>query len=356
MVSKEGEERLKTLGAILYLLCASLLSVWCVAQFIVPIPPRFAEVERPQRVELIFIGDVMAHTPQLSVAKRGNTYDFTSSFRYVKPIFDGADCVIANLETTLSKTPPYSGYPCFKTPAELADALAYSGVDIAVTANNHSLDAGKVGVESTLEILKDRGISAVGTTAQSALRFAVNGVDFALLAYTYGTNGIPHPEGVVVHTIDTLQMCRDIAACADADCRIAFLHWGAEYTRRPSREQQNLAEFLHRAGCQVVIGSHPHSVQRAECSKREVTVYSLGNFISNQRMRYTDGGVMAKLVVEKEGDECNYSLDIEPVWVRHCDYAVIPQSIVDTLPLNAADRAVANLFFEDTRKIFTSKF
>lgn len=347
---------MRNVGAIVYLLCASLLSLWCVTRFIAPIPPQFAKVDRAQQVELLFIGDVMAHTPQLSVAKRGNAYNFNSCFKYVKPIFESVDCVVANLETTLSHTPPYSGYPCFKSPAELADALAYSGVDIAVTANNHCLDAGKTGVDTTLAILRDRGITPIGTTPESALRFTIKGVNFALLAYTYGTNGIPQPEGVVVHKIDTLQMCRDLAECADADCRIAFLHWGAEYTNRPNREQQAVAEFLHRAGCQVVIGSHPHTIHRAECGKRSVTVYSLGNFISNQRMRYSDGGVMAKVIVEKTDDGCSYWLDIEPVWVRKGDYAVIPQTVADTLVLNAADRAAANLFFEDTRKIFTSQF
>lgn len=347
---------MRNFGAILYLLCASLLSVWCVAEFIAPKPPQFPTTEPPKRVELIFIGDVMAHSPQLTVAKRGNDYDFKSCFKYVKPIFEGADCVIANLETTLSTTPPYSGYPRFKSPASLAGALADAGVDIAVTANNHSLDGGKIGVESTLEILRQNGIAAVGTTEDNVLRFSAKGINFALMAYTYSTNGIPTPEGVSVHKLDTLQMRRDLEKCADADCRIAFLHWGAEYSRRPNLQQRQVAEFLHRAGCQVVIGSHPHVVQRAECSKQQVTVYSLGNFISNQRMRYSDGGVMAKVVVEKDSDGCQFWLDIQPVWVRKSGYVVMPQPVANSINLAADEREACNLFFEDTRKIFTSNF
>lgn len=347
---------MRKFGAILYLLCASVLSLWCVAKFITPKPIRFSATEPPKRVELLFVGDVMAHSPQLTAAKRGNDYDFKNSFKYVKPIFEAADCVVANLETTLTTTPPYSGYPCFKSPASLAVALADAGVDIAVTANNHSLDGGKGGVESTLQILRQNGIAAVGTTEDNVLRFSVKGVTFALMAYTYGTNGIPVPDGVSVHKIDTLQMQKELASCADVDCRIAFLHWGAEYTRRPNRQQRELADFLHRAGCQVVIGSHPHAVQHAECRRNEVTVYSLGNFISNQRMRYSDGGVMAKVMVEKGTSGCQFWLDILPVWVRKSGYVVIPQSVASSVNLAEDEREACNLFFEDTRKIFTSKF
>lgn len=347
---------MRVFGSILYLLCASLLSVWCAAIVIAPPPPQFESVPRPERVEFLFVGDVMAHSPQVTVAKRGNGYDFTPCFRYVKPLFEAADCVVANLETTLSNTPPYSGYPCFTAPAALADALADAGVDIAVTANNHSLDAGSVGVNRTLELLRSRGLAAVGTTEQSVLRFEKKGVKFAIMAYTYGTNGIPLPDDVSVHKIDTLQIKRDLQSAADVDCRIVFLHWGTEYSHRPNRQQRELADFLHRAGCQVVIGSHPHTVQRAECSKNAVTVYSLGNFISNQRMRYSDGGVMAKVTVEKGADGCQFWLDILPVWVRKRDYAVIPQSVVESACLTADERAAADLFFEDTRKIFTSNF
>lgn len=347
---------MRKFGAILYLLCASVLSLWCVAKFIAPKPIRFSATEPPKRVELLFVGDVMAHSPQLTAAKRGNDYDFKNSFKYVKPIFEAADCVVTNLETTLTTTPPYSGYPCFKSPASLAVALADAGVDIAVTANNHSLDGGKGGVESTLQILRQNGIAAVGTTEDNVLRFSVKGVTFALMAYTYGTNGIPVPDGVSVHKIDTLQMQKELASCADVDCRIAFLHWGAEYTRRPNRQQRELADFLHRAGCQVVIGSHPHAVQRAECRRNEVTVYSLGNFVSNQRMRYSDGGVMAKVVVEKGTSGCQFWLDILPVWVRKSGYVVIPQSVASSVNLADDEREACNLFFEDTRRIFTSKF
>lgn len=290
------------------------------------VAPQTVAAESTTTAEIIFVGDIMMHAPQLLKAKRGSEYDFKNCFRYVSPIFKGADCVVANLETTLSESEPYTGYPRFCSPAALADALADAGVDVAVTANNHCLDAGAAGVVSTAKILAERGIRSVGATVANPLKINVKGIDFAILAYTYGTNGIPIPEGVSVPLIDTLQIASDLAKCQDADCRIAFMHWGEEYSRRASREQRQIADFLYRAGCQVVIGSHPHTVQPAECSKRRVTVYSLGNFISNQRMRYSDGGIMAHLTVEKGADGCQFWLNIEPVWVDARDYTVIPHS------------------------------
>lgn len=352
---------MKTVGSILYLLCTSLVSLWCVTAFIVPEKPAFKALPKPERVSIIFAGDVMMHTPQIAKAKRDNGYDFNPCFKYVKPLFEKADFVVANLETTLTETPPYSGYPSFRSPAQLALALADAGVDVAVTANNHSLDGGAKGVGSTIDILEQYGVKSTGTfrdsvdyKARNPLWLNKKGLKIALLAYTYGTNGVPVPNDVMVNLLDTVQIKRDIVACreAGADCTIAFLHWGVEYSQRVSREQRAIAKCLHNAGCQVVVGSHPHVVQGVEVSKREVTIYSLGNFVSNQRMRGSDGGIIAQLDIEKCTDGCQYWLDIIPVWVRHRDYAVMPISAVDTIPLSWDERAAYNLFMSDCKKLF----
>ena len=110
---------------------------------------------RPVRVRLLFAGDVMAHTPQLTAARTADgQYDFRPVFAYLKPRFAEADAVIVNLETTLSPEPPFSVYPCFRTPASMADALRDAGVDMAVLANNHCCDAGERGIRRTARELK----------------------------------------------------------------------------------------------------------------------------------------------------------------------------------------------------------
>ena len=188
------------------------------------------------RARLLFAGDVMAHLPQLTAARRSDgTHDFFGQFRLVKPRFDAADLVVVNLETTLSAAAPHTGYPCFRTPSSLARALRRAGVDVAVTANNHCCDGGARGIGATLAALDDAGLRHTGTFVDSLrhgadhpLRLAANGIRFALFNYTYGTNGLPVPTGTTVNRIDTTVIARDLAAVdrGAVDCVIAFVQWG----------------------------------------------------------------------------------------------------------------------------------
>ena len=148
-------------------------------------------------------------------------------FAHLHRRFRAADLVIVNLETTLTRTDRYTGYPCFRSPAALADALRDAGVDVAVLANNHCCDGGGAGVHTTVAELRRCGIRHTGVFTDSLDRAANNplwlehcGVRFALLNYTYGTNGIPVPEGVRVNLIDTLRMAADLAAAREGspDC------------------------------------------------------------------------------------------------------------------------------------------
>ena len=321
-----------------------------------------------QRVRLLFAGDVMCHAPQITAASRnagGRGYDFSPTFRYVKPLFDSADAAVVNLETVISPDGRYTGYPCFSSPRELAEALADAGVDIAVTANNHCCDRGARGIRATAACLDSLGIARTGTFADSAdyarnriLRFTRNDIKFALLNYTYGTNGIPVPDGCLVNRIDTLQMARDLELAADADCRIVFLHWGEEYQRTTNAGQRRIREFLERAGVEVVIGSHPHVIQPAEALGNRIFVSSLGNFVSNQRKRFSDGGLIAEVDVVRTADGAiRYSLKLTPVWVRLPRYEILPPQAADTMSVTAMERAQYVQFLSDTEKLlFAGKF
>jgi hypothetical protein len=99
-------------------------------------------------LRLIFAGDIMGHTPQISSAEKikNKEYDYTPCFQYVKPLLEQADIAIGNLELTLPGKPPYTGYPMFRSPDALAKALKEAGFDLLVTANNHSNDSRGAGV------------------------------------------------------------------------------------------------------------------------------------------------------------------------------------------------------------------
>lgn len=167
---------------------------------------------REQRVRLLFTGDAMCHHPQISSARNADgTIDFRQKFAAAKPYFDRADIAIVNLETAISPDSRYSGYPTFSTPTEYAEALDWLGADIAMLANNHCCDRGARGIHKTIATLDTLGIVHTGAfhndeefIRNEILRIEHQGVKFALVNYTYGTNGIPTPKGCKVNRIDTM--------------------------------------------------------------------------------------------------------------------------------------------------------
>ncbi|MBR6656260.1 MAG: CapA family protein [Alistipes sp.] len=315
----------------------------------------------PKRLRLLFAGDAMCHLPQIRAAYgRGHSIDFRSSFEGVKSHFDQADIAVVNLETTVSTRPPYSGYPCFVSPTEYIDALAWLGVDVALMANNHCCDNGRKGARETIAKLDTLGIARTGVfhseedfLKNAILRIERNGIKLALINYTYGTNGNPKPKGYKVNYINTEQIANDIkAASEDTDCIIACMHWGLEYMHQPSREQRKLAQFLHRNGVDIVVGTHPHVVQPYVATDTLITIYSLGNFISNQKRHNTDGGLLAEIDIEKgEDNVCKYSLRTIPVWVKKPGFRLISSEFAAEAKMSKAQRACYEHFIKDTELI-----
>lgn len=266
---------------------------------------------------LIFTGDIMGHDGQLASARNDSTgeYEYDSVFRYIAPYISAADIATGNLEVTLGG-PPYRGYPAFSSPDELAVACRNAGFDILGTANNHSADRGSRGIFRTVRVLDSLEIRHTGTWQSpeerdilSPLVICRDSLRIALLAYTYGTNGIVVPPPATVSYIDTVRAAADIrrAEWLDADLTVAFVHWGIEYDTLPSAGQKQTAAALLRAGADIIIGSHPHVVQpvtaEADTSGiRNPVVWSMGNFVSNQRTRRRDGGLMIRLDIAANRD------------------------------------------------------
>ena len=183
-----------------------------------------------------------------------------------------------------------------------------------------------------------------------------DGVKLALLNYTYDTNGIKLPDDkeYLVELIDEDNIESDAEyAEENSDFTIAFMHWGIEYERKPNREQRRLAAFLHRNGATVIIGHHPHTIQPYEADSARVCFYSLGNFVSNQRKRYCDGGIMAEVEVEKRSaGALRYSLCVTPVWVSVPGYRVLPPEVAAKIIGKGQQRADYEQFMYDTERLF----
>jgi poly-gamma-glutamate capsule biosynthesis protein CapA/YwtB (metallophosphatase superfamily) len=292
-------------------------------------PPQYSDVltaqkqekATPQTLRLMFAGDIMSQLQQIAAANiGGENYDYTPCFKYIKPIFAQADLVFGNLECTLTNQPPYSGFPIFKSPDQLAEAVKKSGIDVLVTSNNHSWDGGAEGVIHTIDVVRKQGFMQTGTFNDTLQRkifypFIVykNGFKIALLNYAHHTNGIPSKPPAIVNRLMMREVKKDIeeAKLMKPDIIITFLHWGDEYQLAESSEQRGVAAVLHEWGSDLVIGSHPHVVQPiktelVEINKKEVpclTAYSLGNFISAQTAPNTEGGIVFEVNLKKENGQ-----------------------------------------------------
>jgi poly-gamma-glutamate synthesis protein (capsule biosynthesis protein) len=319
-----------------------------------------------QALTLMFVGDVMGHGMQISGAYYDELgiYNYDDVFAPMEQIFRLSDFTIANLEVTLAGT-PYTGYPQFSSPDELVDGLMKANVNVLVTANNHTVDRGKQGIIRTIDVLKSKGIPFAGAFNDSLHRDTTyplvlerNGIRLALLNYTYGTNGIPVPKPAIVNLIDTSLIRSDFnkAKSLNVDEVIAFMHWGEEYQQSQSMEQLKLNQFMHTLGIRLVIGSHPHVLQRMEASfdtdstEGRVTVFSLGNFVSNQRARYRNGGVVSVIQIEKENDTTRISgTGYILVWVHSPE--VNGKKRFRVLPVSEHEQK-ENFFKEDDKKLF----
>lgn len=334
-----------------------------------------SEPAEPQTLTLLFAGDLMQHKPQFQAAlQKDGTYDYSGCFDAVQPLIEAADVAIANLETTLGGR-NYAGYPCFCSPDAYAQAIKDAGFDLLMTCNNHSCDTRLRGINRTIATLDSLGIGHFGTYADSTARAAqypyllqAKGYRVALLAYTYGTNGLPVPEPSVVNLIDTVQMARDIQAAQamQPDAIIAMMHWGVEYQLQPSTRQKKLVDWLLQHGVDHIIGGHPHVCQPMEMRPdadrpdvRHLVVYSLGNYVSHQVKPNCTGGLMVSLTLGRdEQGRCRaQNADYQLIWVdrpgrsRHRVHRVLPVEYPDSLltPVSIAQR---NEFWSNMKHLF----
>lgn len=260
---------------------------------------------------LVFVGDIMQHESQMKAAfdpARGG-YDYSGTFDGVRPWLESADIAIGNLEFVFGGK-PYTGYPQFSAPDEFLAAIKKAGFDVLVTANNHSVDRGRKGLERTLRLLDSAGLQHTGTFADTLdflnhypLVLEKKGFRISLLNYTYGTNGIAVRAPNRVNPIDTMQIRKDLerARLQMTDASIVIMHWGNEYEQAPNEMQQRVTAFCLKHGAKMVIGSHPHVLQPMswDRDRDQVVAYSLGNFISGQRVRYRNGGALLHVTLTK---------------------------------------------------------
>jgi poly-gamma-glutamate synthesis protein (capsule biosynthesis protein) len=267
----------------------------------------------------------------------------------------------------------------FSSPDEVAVALKDAGFDVIFTANNHSADKNKKGIERTIDVLDSLQFNYTGTFKDSLefeklnpLFIELGELKFAFINATYGTNGMLVPLPNIVQSLDTNVLKQSFikAKQHQSDYIIAYLHWGNEYERKASVKQQNLAKFCANNGVDFIIGSHPHVLQPFEIIQsdngKDVPVfYSLGNFISNQRDRYKDGGGLLELNFFKIENEFGlHSVGFTPTWTykgRFEDkfqYYIVPVSLWENntsyFGFSKTDSIKISQFANDSRKLLNN--
>ena len=297
------------------------------------------EEQKDTSISMAVVGDIMCHGPNYKDAYNASTktYDFSTFFPQIKSYISNADIAVGNLETTFAGgNKAYSGYPTFNSPPQLAKDIQDLGIDVLTTSNNHSMDSGYNGLINTIDTLDNLGISHTGTfkseeDKNKILIKDVNGVKIAFLSYTYGTNGISISKGkeycINLINKDLIKKQLESAKAQNPDVICVSMHWGIEYKLQPNTEQKDLADYLFENGADIILGSHPHVLEPME--KRPVTlsdgtkkdgfvIYSLGNFISAQKDKYTKDSIILNLKITKhsQGNITIDSYDYTPIYMQ----------------------------------------
>jgi poly-gamma-glutamate capsule biosynthesis protein CapA/YwtB (metallophosphatase superfamily) len=276
-------------------------------------------------VSFMGVGDNLIHdTVYKDALQSDGTYDFTEMYSNFKEDAQNADIAFINQETVLGgEALGLSGYPTFNSPSEIAKNLEDTGFNLVNLATNHCLDKSDVGIENELASFRETNIVFDGVyDSQEAFEtiptFTKKGITFSFLAYTYGTNGIEAPNSYNVSYFDEDQIKSDVAKAKEiSDVVIVSAHWGDENTFEPNDFQKQYAQLFADCGVDVVIGTHPHTIQPVEwiegsSGNKMLCAYSLGNFIGG--MLTSDNAIGGE--IKFDFVKKNNSISIENVqWV-----------------------------------------
>ncbi|GGB61726.1 CapA family protein [Virgibacillus dakarensis] len=323
-----------------------------------PVEPK----ETVKQITLSAIGDILIHDRVYNDAAVEDGYDFLPMLRKVNPFLSDTTITIANQETMIGgEEIGLSSYPAFNSPVEVGYALKDAGVDVVSIANNHTLDRGEKAIQQAIKNWET--IDMMYTGAYKDKRDSENiriyqtdaGISVAFLAYTYGTNGIPVPDGkdYLVNLIEKEVMAGAIKeAKKKADVTVLSLHFGDEYERMPNDTQKDLAQFAADNGVDVVLGHHPHVLQPLQWVKgkkgnKTLVAYSLGNFLSGQDEFYNRiGGILKFTIKQTTKEDGKKEIEVVapkfmPTFVTfhdETDYRVVPMYQLTNGELKDADK------------------
>ena len=294
----------------------------------------------PTAVTLASAGDNLIHSPiYKSVRTRDGGYDFTPIYSEVRDVISSADVATVNQETPLGEE-NFSGYPKFCSPRQVGDALAWAGFDVISIANNHMLDRGDAGLEYTKNYLSSAVEAVVGYDRETVAVVERGGIKLGFIAFTYSTNCDGYSDIPRLSEENVRALCEKARPMCDV--LICSVHFGDEFDSgeyvghfEPTDSQKAYAALLAGCGVDIILGSHPHVLQRIEWLEcdghRTICAYSLGNFLSNMRYGVQMLGGIFRVCISKQGGKIIlYNPELIPTVCHftsaHSGYKIIPLS------------------------------
>ena len=330
---------------------------------------------------MIMVGDALIHSSVYEDAHRianYNGYNFKPQISLIKEKVKDYDIAYYNQETILGGTSlGLSNYPRFNSPFEVGDAMIDAGFNLVSLATNHTADKGERGIINSREYWnKQNNVQAVGSYTSNKEKeeiesriLEVNHIKYAMLNYTYGTNGMPISHSYLVNVWPTNTekinnpdndtkyqayketVKNDLNKLRDkVDVLMVAMHWGVEYTHTPTLYERDMAKFLADNGVDIIIGAHPHVIQPIEWIDDTLVIYSLGNFISSQYQNQDSCynyrcmvGLMTSLTITKKQTSNKIDIKVDNInneliytyYSNWRNYKVIPfsnQEIKNYLP------------------------
>lgn len=270
-------------------------------------------------------GDLNVTDAVVNAGMAVNSYDFSPVFKDVAAILSDADLTVMNFEGNVCGAP--YGSESTSAPAELLTALRGCGVDLLQMANSCPINNGLNGLTSTLRAIRAAGIEPVGAFSSSEefkkskgyTMTEIQGVKVGFVSFTKGLGGRGMPAGSedlvnILYTdyateyreIDKNRITSILKAMEEEkpDLTVALLHWGSEYNDDISKTQTQIVSLLKKNGVDVIIGTHPHTLQPIEFDKSTGTLvaYSLGDFFGDANRGATNYSVILDLEITKDAN------------------------------------------------------
>lgn len=225
-----------------------------------------------ERFLLTFVGDcTFGSNPTNYFAGYGFIKTVGEDYRYpfqnVIGFFENDEFTMVNLEGPLTDVGnPMQKKHTFRGPTSYVNILTENSVEAVTIANNHTMDYGQTGYDSTLATLDAAGIPYVERDGSTVVT-TKNGLTIGIY-------------GAVYYLLDVEDMVAEITAMKEQGCDLIIFapHWGTEGTYHPTTQQTEVGHAAIDAGADIVYGSHPHVLQPIEEYNGGIIYYSLGNF------------------------------------------------------------------------------